>query len=42
MNVTMVEVIRSGDITDNGKKIDLSTPEKLYDYLLENQDKEQE
>lgn len=25
-----------GDLTDNGEDIDLSTPEKLYDYLIKN------
>lgn len=25
---------KTGDIVDNGKKIDLSTPGKLYDYLI--------
>lgn len=25
---------KTGDITDNGKKINLSTPGKLYDYLI--------
>lgn len=24
-----------GDVLDNGKAIDLSTPSKLYDYLVE-------
>lgn len=27
---------RMGDLIDNSGKIDLSTPEKLYDYLKEN------
>ena len=27
---------KKGDITVNGKKIDLSTPEKLYDFLIQN------
>lgn len=27
---------KMGDLIDNGVEIDLSTPEKLYDYLKEN------
>lgn len=27
---------KMGDLVDNGVEIDLSTPEKLYDYLKEN------
>jgi hypothetical protein len=26
---------QKGDIIDNGKKVDLSTPGKLYDYLIQ-------
>lgn len=28
-----------GSLTDNGKYIDLSTPEKLYDYLVQNMER---
>lgn len=28
-----------GDLIDNGKEIDLTTPEKLYDYLIENMER---
>ena len=28
-----------GDLIDNDKEIDLTTPEKLYDYLIENMER---
>ena len=33
-DINFGENFNKGDIVDNGKKIDLSTPEKLYDYFI--------
>ena len=34
MNVIIGRDFKIGMMTQNGKNIDLSTPEKLYDYLV--------
>jgi len=33
------EDFKIGDLTDSDKEIDLTTPEKLYDYLIENMER---